>query len=227
MPKRERTVENRINYHKELQKEMNIWSEQDRCPAILLHCCCAPCSSTCLEVLSPHCRVTAYYYNPNITEKSEYDHRISELERLIREMPMENKADFLGGLYEPELFLDKAKGMEQEPECGRRCVMCYGLRMRRAAEEAKSLGFEYFATTLTLSPLKDAQLINRIGFRLSEQYGVKYLPSDFKKNGGYQRSIELSKEYGLYRQNFCGCDFSKNSDRRVPFGTYDGEILCS
>ena len=126
-------------------------------------------------------------------------------------MPMKNKAQFLEGPYEPEIFLDKAKGLENEPERGKRCILCYELRLRKTAEEAKRLGFDYFTTTLTISPLKDAQVLNRLGIKLGEEYGVKYLVSDFKKNGGYQRSIELSKEYNLYRQNYCGCDFSRGT----------------
>ena len=188
-----------------------------------------------MEYLNPFCRITAYYYNPNITDENEYKHRSSELNRLIDEMfskdekkivnrkscvvPNDgyevfdktvNKPKFLEGTYEPEIFLDKARGLENEPERGRRCILCYELRLRKTAEEAKRLGFDYFTTTLTISPLKDAQILNRLGLKLSEEYGVKYLASDFKKNGGYQRSIELSQKYNLYRQNYCGCDFSRS-----------------
>ena len=162
-----------------------------------------------MEFLNPYCRLTAYYYNPNITEKEEYDKRVKELKRLIDEMPMANQAGFLEGPYEPLVFLGKAKGLENEPERGRRCMVCYELRLRKTAEEAKRLGYDYFTTTLTISPLKDAQVLNRLGMKLGEEYGVRYLVSDFKKNGGYQRSIELSREYGLYRQNYCGCEFSR------------------
>lgn len=203
-------MENRINYQKELEKEISKWSEQGVCPTLLLHCCCAPCSSYCLEYLNKYARITAFYYNPNITDENEYRHRINEQERLINEMPMENRASLLEGEYEPDTFLKMSKGLEDEPERGRRCVLCYELRLKRTAEEAAKRGFEYFTTTLTISPLKDAQVLNRLGMVLAERYGVKYLPSDFKKNGGYQRSIELSREYGLYRQNFCGCEFSKS-----------------
>ena len=199
-----------INYQKELEKEIKKWSEQNS-PTILLHCCCAPCSSYCMEYLNPFCKITAYYYNPNITDKEEYDKRVNELKRLIDEMPMTNKASFLEGPYEPEAFLNRAKGLENEPERGKRCILCYELRLRKTAEEAKRLGFDYFTTTLTISPLKDAQVLNRLGIKLGEEYGVKYLVSDFKKNGGYQRSVELSKEYNLYRQNYCGCDFSRGT----------------
>ena len=204
-------MENKINYHKELEKEIKKWSEQKICPTILLHCCCAPCSSYCLEFLNPYLKITAYYYNPNITDKSEYDKRVNELKRLIDEMPMENKAGFLEGTYDPEVFLERSKGLENEPERGKRCILCYELRLRKTAEEAKRLGYDYFTTTLTISPLKDAQVLNRLGIKLGEEYGVKYLPSDFKKNDGYQRSIVLSREYNLYRQNYCGCEFSKTT----------------
>lgn len=202
-------MENRINYHKELEKEMRKWSEKGICPTLLLHSCCAPCSSYCLEYLNSACRITAFYYNPNITDRAEYEHRVSELKRLIDEMPMVNRASFLEGEYEPELFLEAAKGLEDEPERGKRCIKCYELRLRKTAEEAKRGGYDYFTTTLTISPLKDAQVLNNLGIHLGEEYGVKYLPSDFKKNGGYQRSIELSSKYGLYRQNYCGCEFSR------------------
>ena len=206
-------MENRINYQKELEKEIKKWSEQGRCPTILLHCCCAPCSSYCMEYLNQYSRITAFYYNPNITDKDEYSHRVSELKRLIEEMPMENKAGFLEGEYEPEAFYNIAKGLETEPERGKRCILCYELRLRRTAKEAAKTGAEYFTTTLTISPLKDAQVLNRLGMRLADEYGVKYLPSDFKKNGGYLRSIELSQEYGLYRQNYCGCEYSRRNDQ--------------
>ncbi|MBR5178570.1 MAG: epoxyqueuosine reductase QueH [Lachnospiraceae bacterium] len=220
-------MENKINYQKELEKEIKKWSELEVCPTILLHSCCAPCSSYCLEYLSKYAKITAFYYNPNITDENEYRHRVSELKRLIEEMfPERNetiingdvttngmekriKPRFLEGTYDPDSFYNIAKGLENELECGRRCIKCYELRLRKTAEEAVKGGYDYFTTTLTISPLKDAQVLNRLGIKLGEEYGVKYLPSDFKKNGGYQRSIELSKEYKLYRQNYCGCEYSK------------------
>lgn len=206
-------MENKINYQKELEKEIRKWSELEVCPTILLHSCCAPCSSYCLEYLSKYAKITAFYYNPNITDRAEYEHRVAELQRLIEEMFKKDsevyKPNFLEGEYNPDAFYNIAKGLESEPECGRRCIKCYELRLRKTAEEAVRGGYDYFTTTLTISPLKDAQILNRLGIKLGEEYGVKYLPSDFKKNGGYQRSIELSKEYNLYRQNFCGCEYSK------------------
>ena len=206
-------MENKINYQKELEKEIRKWSELEVCPTILLHSCCAPCSSYCLEYLSKYAKITAFYYNPNITDRAEYEHRVAELQRLIEEMFKKDsevyKPNFLEGEYNPDAFYNIAKGLESEPECGRRCIKCYELRLRKTAEEAVRGGYDYFTTTLTISPLKDAQILNRLGIKLGEEYGVKYLPSDFKKNGGYQRSIELSRDFNLYRQNFCGCEYSK------------------
>lgn len=206
-------MENKINYQKELEKEIRKWSELEVCPTILLHSCCAPCSSYCLEYLSKYAKITAFYYNPNITDRAEYEHRVAELQRLIEEMFKKDsevyKPNFLEVEYNPDAFYNIAKGLESEPECGRRCIKCYDLRLRKTAEEAVRGGYDYFTTTLTISPLKDAQILNRLGIKLGEEYGVKYLPSDFKKNGGYQRSIELSRDFNLYRQNFCGCEYSK------------------
>ncbi|MCR5206709.1 MAG: epoxyqueuosine reductase QueH [Lachnospiraceae bacterium] len=216
-------MENKVNYHKELEKEIKKWSDKEMCPTILLHSCCAPCSSYCMEYLSKYAEITAFYYNPNITDENEYRHRVAELKRLIDEMfvgqtdevfikdktSTVHKPSFIEGEYDPDYFYNIAKGLESEPECGRRCIKCYELRLRKTAEEAAKGGYDYFTTTLTISPLKDAQVLNRLGIKLGEEYGVKYLPSDFKKNGGYQRSIELSREYNLYRQNYCGCEFSK------------------
>jgi hypothetical protein len=162
-----------------------------------------------LEYLSKYAKITAFYYNPNITDRAEYEHRVAELKRLIEEMPMENKAKFLEGSYDPDSFYCIAKGLESEPECGRRCIKCYELRLRKTAEEAVKGGYDFFTTTLTISPLKDAQVLNKLGIKLGEEYGVRYLSSDFKKSGGYQRSIELSRDFNLYRQNYCGCEYSK------------------
>ena len=183
---------------------------------VLLHSCCAPCSSTCIERLCDRCDITVYYYNPNIGEEAEYLKRKEEQIRLIRAYNSEKKGKYeikiLDADYDPESFTAMAKGMEDCPERGPRCHKCYELRMRRTAEAAlEAGGFDLFATTLTLSPLKDSEAINRIGFKIEEETGMKYLPSDFKKRNGYLRSIELSKEYDLYRQNYCGCIYSKAS----------------
>ena len=174
---------------------------------LLLHSCCAPCSSYCLEQVSPVLQTTVLYYNPNLDSEEEYEKRKGEQIRLLQKTGM---ADFLDCDYSPEDFTKIAKGYENAPEGGARCERCFRLRLERTAKEAKAGGYDFFATTLTLSPLKNAKLINEIGFELEKEYGVCYLPSDFKKRNGYLRSIQLSKEHALYRQNYCGCEFSKN-----------------
>ena len=173
---------------------------------LLLHSCCAPCSSTCLERLKDYFMVTVLYYNPNIDEREEYEKRKAEQIRFLKETGW---ADFLDCDYEGEAFEEMAKGLEEEPERGKRCYRCYELRLRKTAEVAKEKGYEYFATTLTLSPYKNAEWLNEIGETLGGRYALTYLYTDFKKKGGYYRSLELSKEYDLYRQDFCGCRFSK------------------
>ncbi len=179
-------------------------------PRLLLHSCCAPCSSYCMEYLREYFRLTVFYYNPNITGQEEYRKRLAEEKRLIEAYNVKgDKIEILEGDYEPQLFFDMARGLENCPEGAERCFRCYELRLRKTAELAAKEGFDYFTTTLTISPLKNAAKLNEIGERLSAEYGIPWLPSDFKKRGGYQRSIELSKEYGLYRQNYCGCIYSK------------------
>ncbi len=207
-------MENKINFHKQLEKQINGWSESGWVPTLLLHSCCAPCSSYCLEYLSRYLNITVFYYNPNITDKSEYELRVREQERLINELPALHPVRFIEGRYEPQCFFEIAKGLEKAPEGGERCFKCYELRLRESAILAKQMGFDFFTTTLSISPLKNAAVLNEIGKRLSEEYGVGYLFSDFKKNNGYKRSIELSAEYGLYRQNYCGCAFSRNNSEK-------------
>ncbi len=184
-------------------------------PRLLLHSCCAPCSSYCIEYLSHYFEITLLYYNPNISPSEEYDKRVAELIRLCKEMEerggLGSPVHVLEGRYEPEVFEDMATGLENLPEGGGRCYKCYELRMREAAREAADGKFDFFTTTLSISPLKNADWINEIGERLAEEFGVPHLPSDFKKKGGYQRSVALSKEYDLYRQNFCGCRFSREA----------------
>ncbi len=192
---------NRPDYDRVMQEILRC-SEGKR---LLLHSCCAPCSSYCLEAVAP-LRTTVLYYNPNLDSEEEYLRRKSEQIRLLRETGL---ADFLDCDYAPGEFLAAVKGLEGEKEGGARCTVCFALRLKRTAEEAKARGYDFFATTLTLSPLKDAARINAIGLALGEELGVRYLPSDFKKRNGYLRSLELSKEHGLYRQNYCGCVFSK------------------
>lgn len=202
------------NYQKELEKLIEKQQREGGKPSLLLHSCCAPCSSYVLEYLAPYFNICDFYYNPNISPKQEYEDRKEELVRLINEMGLSTQVTFLEGAYQPEDFFAMAKGLEDLPEGGERCFKCYELRLRESAKIAKEQGTEYFATTLTISPLKNAQKLNEIGERLAEEYGVKYLPSDFKKKNGYKRSVELSAQYELYRQNYCGCVFSKRQAER-------------
>ena len=197
-----------MNYQKELDKKVEQLQKEGRVPTLLLHSCCAPCSSYVLEYLSQYFAITVFYYNPNIAPESEYTKRILEQQTLIEQMPAKYKVSFLAGNYDAEKFYQMAKGMEDLKEGGERCFGCYELRLRESARIAKEGGFDYFTTTLTISPLKKAEKLNEIGIRVGEEYGISYLPSDFKKRNGYKRSIELSKEYGLYRQDYCGCAFS-------------------
>ena len=197
------------NYQKELDKI--IEKIGDKVPRLFLHSCCAPCSSYVLEYLRQYFRITVFYYNPNITEDAEYRKRVEEQKRLIAAY---NKTqgypiEIIEGDYEPECFFEMAKGLEDCPEGGERCFACYELRLRETAKRASAGAYDYFTTTLTISPLKNAVKLNEIGERLGKEYYVNWLPSDFKKRGGYGRSIELSKEYDLYRQNYCGCVYSR------------------
>ena len=200
---------NRRNFQKEMEQVLAAEAQSGEVPLLLLHSCCAPCSSYVLEYLTEHFRILDFYYNPNITPEEEYRKRAEELQRLINAMPLTNPVTFLEGRYEPERFREIARGLEDAPEGGERCTKSYELRLREAAEQARRYGCDYFTTTLSISPLKDAQRLNAIGEALAEEYGVKYLVSDFKKRDGYKRSIELSREYGLYRQDFCGCVYSR------------------
>lgn len=197
------------NYQKELEKIIKEEEERCRVPRLFLHSCCAPCSSYVLEYLSQYFSITVFFYNPNISPKEEYEKRVQEIRRMIREMQFVHPVTFVEGEYHPEDFYAMAKGMETLPEGGERCFCCYRLRMEAAARLAQEGNYDYFTTTLSISPLKNAGKINEIGEELAGIYKVRHLPSDFKKKNGYKRSIELSKEYGLYRQNYCGCVFSK------------------
>ena len=183
-------------------------------PKLLLHACCAPCSSYCIEYLSEFFEITIYYYNPNIDTKEEYDYRYSELERFISEFKTKNPVHLINPGYNKEDFEIIAKGLENEPERGKRCLKCYRLRLQKSFLYAKENNFDYITTTLTLSPHKPSNIINEIGSELEKIYGVPYLYSDFKKKEGYKRSIVLSREYNLYRQDYCGCEYSKR-DRHL------------
>lgn len=203
---------NKRNYQKELDRILSGLEKQSgEKPHLFLHACCAPCSSYVLEYLTRYFRITLFYYNPNITPETEYAKRIRELKRFIREAGYEKDVTFWEGEYRPERFFETVKGMEELPERSIRCYHCYYLRMEEAAKEAAKLHADYFTTTLSISPHKNADWINEIGQELAEKYHVPHLPSDFKKKSGYLRSIALSEQYGLYRQNYCGCIFSKEA----------------
>lgn len=202
---------NRRNYQKELEAELANIEKEGRVPGLFLHSCCAPCSSYVLEYLSNYFEITVLYYNPNIFPESEYTKRIWEQQKLIDEMNVKYPISFMAGPYDKEKFYEMAKGLEEVKEGGVRCFGCYELRLRETARIAAQAGFDYFTTTLSISPLKNAEKLNEIGVKLAEEYGVSYLLSDFKKKNGYKRSIELSKQYGLYRQDYCGCEFSKKT----------------
>lgn len=197
-----------MNYQKELDKLLAQLEKEERVPSLLLHSCCAPCSSYVLEYLGQYFNITVFYYNPNIFPESEYTKRILEQQTLIGQMRVKYPVSFIAGSYDKDRFYEMAKGLEHVKEGGERCLKCYELRLRESAWIVKSGGFDYFTTTLSISPMKNAARLNEIGLRLQEEYGVNYLISDFKKKNGYKRSIELSKEYGLYRQDYCGCEFS-------------------
>lgn len=199
----------RKNYQLLLDETIKNISDMGAKPKLLLHACCAPCSSYVLEYLNVYFDITLFFYNPNIAPESEYSFRAEELRRLADEMPIERKPEIVVCDYDSEPFYNMAKDLENLPEGGNRCFLCYELRLKRAAEYAKNNGYDYFCTTLSISPYKNAEKLNEIGESLSKEYGVKYLFSDFKKKNGYKRSIELSKEYNLYRQNYCGCEFSR------------------
>ena len=195
------------NYQKELDKF--IQGLNGRRPTLLLHACCAPCSSYVLEYLSQYFEIKLFFYNPNIAPEQEYRYRVAELKRLVAEMLPGSGITVLEGEYDPECFYQAVQGLEQEPEGGARCMVCYRLRLETSARMARQLGCEYFTTTLSISPLKNAKALNAIGEELAPIYETKYLVSDFKKREGYKRSIQLSAQYSLYRQDYCGCAFSK------------------
>ncbi len=196
------------NFQKELEHKLKQIQAAGEVPRLLLHSCCAPCSSYCIEYLSQYFEITVFYFNPNISMHEEYHKRVEEQKRFIKEFPAPHNVDFIEGDYEPKRFFDAVKGYEKCPEGGERCFICYRLRLEKTAKLAKASGYDYFTTTLTISPLKNSAKLNETGWELGEKYEVPYLLSDFKKREGYKRSIELSKEYELYRQNYCGCVYS-------------------
>lgn len=198
----------KINYQKELEKTLNQLEKEGRVPKLLIHSCCAPCSSYVLEYLSSYFQITVYYYNPNIYPDSEYTKRVLEQQSLIDQMNFKYPVTFIAGPYDKEKFYEMARGLEDVREGGERCFGCYELRLRETAKIAVEEGYDFFTTTLSISPLKNAQKLNEIGMKVAEEYGSHYLMSDFKKKNGYKRSVELSEKYGLYRQDYCGCVFS-------------------
>ena len=210
-----------MNY--QLKLESILECNKEKLPTLLLHSCCAPCSSYVLEYLTNHFNITILFYNPNISSQEEYQKRLNELKRLVEEMPHNNKIEIIEARYEPKEFINIAKGLENLPEGGERCFKCYHLRLQEAAIYAKQNNYDYFTTTLSISPHKNAQKLNEIGEQLEKEYHVNYLYADFKKKGGYQRSIELSKKYDLYRQDFCGCIYSKLEREKIKKEQNRGE----
>lgn len=204
-------VMNKMNYQKWLDKTIEEQEKEGKVPTLLLHSCCAPCSSYCIEYLSQFFKITIFYYNPNITEETEYRKRVEEQKRFLQQFHTKYPVSFIEGNYDPKRFFEVAKGYETVPEGGERCFRCYEMRLREAGRVAKEGKFDYFTTTLSISPLKNAQKLNEIGERLSREWKVSYLFSDFKKKEGYKRSIALSAEYDLYRQDYCGCIFSQKT----------------
>ena len=197
-----------MNYQIVLDKELEKLKELDKKPKLLLHVCCAPCSSYVLEYLSNYFDITVFYYNPNISSFDEYNKRLNEEKRFVSVYPFKEKINVVDGDYDNDKFEETIKGLENEKEGGARCFKCYRLRLEESAKYAKDNNFDYFTTTLTISPYKNANVLNEIGKELEEEYNIKYLYSDFKKKNGYKRSIELSHEYNLYRQDYCGCVYS-------------------
>ncbi len=198
-----------VNFDKEMQKIITEQEKKGNKPRLLMHSCCAPCSTACIERVKDFFELTVYYYNPNIDCEKEFDLRRDEQIKYCKTVGVDCQVE----QYDESEFLSAVKGLEDCKEGGTRCEKCFYLRLKKTAESAKANGYDYFTTTLTVSPLKNAKKLNEIGNQIAEQVGVKFLPSDFKKNNGYLRSIELSKQNGLYRQNYCGCKFSK---RAIP-----------
>ena len=202
------------NYAKELERLIQKLQQEGKVPRLLLHACCAPCSSAVLEYLSQYFAITLLYYNPNIAPLEEYQKREAELRRLVSQMKFTHPVELLPCQYDGQAIVQAARGLEGEPEGGKRCEACFRLRLRYAAQEAARLRFDYYTTTLSISPMKNAPLLNQLGEEIGREFGVAHLPSDFKKKDGYKRSVQLSKEYDLYRQDYCGCAFSKAQRQR-------------
>ena len=196
------------NYQRDLSYIIRWNQRKGIVPTLLMHACCGPCSTYCIEYLSQFFKITIFYYNPNIAPADEYAHRVAEIKRFVSEFKTKYPVEFIEGKYEPDKFYDWVRGYESEAEGGTRCRKCFELRLGETARLAKEMGFDYFTTTLSISPKKDEQVLNVVAKEQGEIYGIKALPADFKKKGGSKRSIELSAEYNLYRQNYCGCAYS-------------------
>ena len=207
---------NRVNYQKQLEDTIAKHIKAGEVPSLLLHSCCAPCSSYCLEYLSNYFRITVFYYNPNIYPEDEYHKRVEEQRHFIEQLPAKYPISFVEGVFDKERFYETVKGYEDCPEGGERCFKCYELRLEETAKLAREMGMDYFTTTLSISPLKNAEKLNELGEKLGVIYEVAHLGSDFKKKNGYKRSVEISNEYGMYRQYYCGCVYSKaQRDREI------------
>lgn len=206
---------NRVNFQREMDALIEKNTREGVIPTLLLHSCCAPCSSYVIEYLSKYFKITVFYYNPNLYPDNEYDKRSAEQKRFISNYDAPNPVSFIEVGFNPNEFYQKIKGFENEKEGGARCEKCFELRLEKTAKLALEKGFDYYATTLTISPMKNAELINAVGSSIAQDIGVRYLASDFKKKNGFKRSTELSKEYGLYRQDYCGCIFSKKEREKM------------
>lgn len=207
---------NAKNYQKMMEELIRDYCDEGKVPELLLHSCCAPCSSYCISCLAEYFHVTVFYYNPNIYPPEEYRMRAAEQKRFVEQYPTKYPVSYIEAPYETDRFYEMAGGMEDIPEGGERCFACYEMRLRKSADYAAEHGFDFFTTTLSISPLKNAQKLNEIGAKLEEEYGIKYLYSDFKKKDGYKKSTEISREYGMYRQYYCGCVFSqRDRDRQI------------
>ena len=200
-----------VNFQQLLDQKINETKQDNLVPKLLLHSCCAPCSSYVLEYLSQYFSITVFFYNPNIHPEQEYRKRLNEQKRFIEQFPVKNKVNFIESIYEPNLFFQEVMGLEQQKEGGSRCLKCFYLRLEKTAQKAQELKIPYFTTTLTISPHKNAKAINQIGNEIAKKYQLSYLFSDFKKRNGFKRSIVLSNQYHLYRQDYCGCIFSRNN----------------
>lgn len=207
---------NKRNYQREMEQQIEKIKQDGNVPALLLHSCCAPCSSYVLETLAENFKITVFYYNPNIYPEEEYWHRVEEQKEFIKKLSTKYPISFVEGAYEKDRFYQTVKGMEHIPEGGERCFACYHLRLKEAVRIAQEGNFDYVTTTLTISPLKNAEKLNEIGEDLARRAGIQWLPSDFKKKNGYKRSIELSREYNMYRQDYCGCVYSfRERNKRI------------